>query len=137
MLSIGGRQTGPKMRIFARLIIVLMAFGGVGCATPGGLGFATPRHLEFTSSNVARLRLGETTEDQAKAIFGEPDQVEVKTEGQGSGTGAWQALVLSYRMGVEDPAFQGQGIEAVNSLTFQAESNPPILNNYEVPIIYP
>jgi S1-C subfamily serine protease len=107
-------------------------------------------HPEFTTSNVATLRIGVTTVDEARALFGPPDQAIVETEGQASSTGSWQALVWNYRMGLADPnsqidpgtplipALVGVGREeAVNQLTFQADRNPPILNNYEIPIIYP
>ena len=123
---VGGRLT--PMRGYS-LITALSLFAAVssGCAT---------RHPEFTTANVATLQPGVTTEDQARALFGPPDQVEATTMGQGSEKGPWQALILSYRMGVEDPQWQF-GIEAVNRLIFQQAYSPPILNSYEVPIIWP
>jgi hypothetical protein len=151
------------MRAYLLMAAMILAAQSAGCVSQPATPTMHPRHTSFTASNVARLRAGVTTVDDAKALFGQPDQVEVETRGQATAHGPWQAMVLTYRMGVPDPAFTQS--EAVNVLVFelpeastpapaspdepysmtalrqlQADEDakaPPWLNSYEIPIIYP
>lgn len=87
------------------------------------------RNLTFTNANVMALKVGMTT-DEVQAVFGPPDRMKSATCGGATRSGEWPCLMWYYDVEKSSDGF----VEEVktNTLTFNARTSPPRLNDWEI-----
>ena len=83
----------------------------------------------FTSTNVMKLRIGMTT-TEVVALFGAPDRIERSTCGGKTPSGPWPCIMWEYD--VEQSYDGGLATMKTNTVTFDANFDPPKLNNWTI-----
>jgi hypothetical protein len=115
-------------------VLTLALVTGCGTMEPWQFGLGPQKHPAFTEDNVAKLTVGMSTAE-VLALFGAPDQQEVRRFGDKTASGPWSGRVYIYRMGKRDPEYETLTRELKNELVFcHGEAT---LNHWQIEVTYP